>query len=57
MAMPKGHASRAEQCAANIRIAKNWLADEPLTAADVKVIRDALAEVETKIESCREGSK
>lgn len=56
MALPNGHASRAEQCAANIRIAKNWLADEPLTAADEKVVRTALKELEAQIAECR-GSK
>lgn len=49
MALPNGHASRAEQCAANIRIAMGWLADEPLSPADVKVIRAALAELEERI--------
>lgn len=57
MAMPSGSASRAVQCAANIRIGKGWLQAEPLTAADEKIIREALAELEAQIAECRGASK
>jgi len=42
MAIPVGHPTRAVQCAKNIKIARGWLADEPLSKIDAKLILDEL---------------